>query len=67
MHEQRRTERGCPRGDRGQSVGLLRPDHGRHLWDENTTRRPRPGYGLYDRALGIQYLLGVWDTVEYRG
>ncbi len=42
--------------------GYLRPDHGRHLWDENTTRRPRPGYGLYDRALGIQYLLGVWDA-----
>ena len=42
--------------------GYIRPDHGRHLWDENTTRRPRPGYGLYDRALGIQYLLGVWDA-----
>jgi mannonate dehydratase len=42
--------------------GYIRPDHGRHLWDENTTSRPRPGYGLYDRALGIQYLLGVWDA-----
>jgi mannonate dehydratase len=48
-------------------TGYIRPDHGRHLWDENTTRRPRPGYGLYDRALGIQYLLGVWDTVRYQG
>jgi mannonate dehydratase len=48
-------------------TGYLRPDHGRHLWDENTTRKPRPGYGLYDRALGIQYLLGVWDTVNYQG
>lgn len=45
-------------------TGYLRPDHGRHLWDENTTRRPRPGYGLYDRALGIQYLLGVWDAAQ---
>lgn len=44
--------------------GYVRPDHGRHLWDENTTRRPRPGYGLYDRALGIQYLLGVWDALS---
>lgn len=45
-------------------TGYIRPDHGRHLWDENTTNRPRPGYGLYDRALGIQYLLGVWDAVR---
>ncbi|HEY0217763.1 MAG TPA: mannonate dehydratase [Cellulomonas sp.] len=48
-------------------TGYVRPDHGRHLWDENTTRRPRPGYGLYDRALGIQYLLGAWDAATYRG
>ena len=48
-------------------AGYIRPDHGRHLWDENTTRKPRPGYGLYDRALGVQYLLGVWDTVRYGG
>lgn len=36
--------------------------------DANTSRRSgvRPGYGLYDRALGIQYLLGVWDAVRYR-
>lgn len=46
-------------------TGYLRPDHGRHLWDENTTNRPRPGYGLYDRALGIQYLLGAWDAFRY--
>lgn len=45
--------------------GYIRPDHGRHLWSENTPEgRPRPGYGLYDRALGIQYLLGVWSTVR---
>lgn len=28
---------------------------------ENTTRGPRSGYGLYDRALGTQYLFGLWD------
>lgn len=38
----------------------IRPDHGRHLWNENC----RPGYGLYDRALGIMYMLGVWDSLE---
>lgn len=47
-------------------TGYIRPDHGRHLWNENTTNKPRPGYGLYDRALGIQYLLGVWDAINYR-
>jgi mannonate dehydratase len=47
--------------------GYIRPDHGRHLWTENTTQRDqtRPGYGLYDRALGVQYLLGVWDSANY--
>ncbi|HEY0188175.1 MAG TPA: mannonate dehydratase [Cellulomonas sp.] len=44
--------------------GWIRPDHGRHLWDENTTNPPRPGYGLYDRALGVQYLLGAWDAAR---
>ena len=34
--------------------GYVRPDHGRHIWGEVC----RPGYGLYDRALGIMYLLG---------
>jgi mannonate dehydratase len=42
--------------------GYCRPDHGRHLWGEKC----RPGYGLYDRALGIMYLLGVWDSLERR-
>ncbi|WP_079475449.1 mannonate dehydratase [Marinococcus halophilus] len=37
--------------------GCIRPDHGRHIWDEEG----RPGYGLYDRALGIMYMLGIWD------
>ena len=46
--------------------GYIRPDHGRHLWSENTEAgKPRPGYGLYDRAMGIQYLLGVWDAYRY--
>ena len=40
--------------------GYVRPDHGRHLWGEEC----RPGYGLYDRALGVMYLLGLWDAYE---
>jgi mannonate dehydratase len=38
-------------------TGPLRPDHGRMIWGE----RGRPGYGLYDRALGIAYLQGLWE------
>jgi mannonate dehydratase len=38
----------------------VRPDHGRHIWNE----KPRPGYGLYDRALGIMYIWGLWDAFE---
>lgn len=37
----------------GGYTGYLRPDHGRHLWTENTTNKPRPGYGLYDRGLAF--------------
>lgn len=40
--------------------GYMRPDHGRMIWDEQA----RPGYGLYDRALGSQYLLGLWEALE---
>ena len=40
--------------------GYIRPDHGRHIWGEQC----RPGYGLYDRALGIMYLWGCWDMLE---
>lgn len=40
--------------------GYARPDHGRHIWDEQC----RPGYGLYDRALGIMYLWGAWDAAQ---
>ena len=43
--------------------GYIRPDHGRHLWDEKPGN-VRPGYGLYDRALGIMYMLGAWDLME---
>ncbi len=42
--------------------GYMRPDHGRHLWGEEDTCRP--GYGLYDRAMGIMYMLGIWDQLE---
>jgi mannonate dehydratase len=38
--------------------GPVRPDHGRMIWDETG----RPGYGLYDRALGAAYLLGLWHA-----
>jgi mannonate dehydratase len=38
-------------------AGPMRPDHGRMIWGE----RGRPGYGLYDRALGATYLQGLWE------
>ncbi len=40
--------------------GYLRPDHGRNIWGENG----RPGYGLYDRALGITYLNGLYEAIK---
>ncbi|MDF2930544.1 MAG: mannonate dehydratase, partial [Anaerospora sp.] len=30
------------------------------IWGETG----RPGYGLYDRALGVEYLLGLWEALE---
>ena len=39
--------------------GPMRPDHGRMIWGESG----RPGYGLYDRALGSMYLQGLWEAV----
>lgn len=39
--------------------GYARPDHGRMIWGE----KARPGYGLYDRALGITYLNGLWEAI----
>ncbi|TPE70053.1 mannonate dehydratase [Halalkalibacterium halodurans] len=41
-------------------TGPLRPDHGRMIWGE----KGRPGYGLYDRALGATYLNGIWEAVS---
>ncbi len=40
--------------------GPLRPDHGRAIWGEVA----RPGYGLYDRALGAEYILGLFEAIE---
>ena len=40
--------------------GYVRPDHGRMIWGE----QGRPGYGLYDRALGAAYINGIWETLE---
>ncbi len=42
--------------------GYIRPDHGRHLWGEEKVCRP--GYGLYDRALGVMYMLGIIDSLR---
>ncbi|HEX6558440.1 MAG TPA: mannonate dehydratase [Longimicrobiales bacterium] len=39
--------------------GCMRPDHGRMIWGETG----RPGYGLYDRALGATYLQGLWEAI----
>ena len=44
--------------------GYVRPDHGRHIWGEE--KWARPGYGLYDRALGIMYINGLWDTLNHK-
>lgn len=40
--------------------GYVRPDHGRNIWDEDG----KPGYGLYDRALGACYLNGLFEAIE---
>ncbi len=46
--------------------GPLRPDHGRQIWSERQGHPRgadvRPGYGLFDRALGATYLLGLWQA-----
>ena len=41
-------------------VVFVRPDLGRMIWDEVG----RPGYGLYDRALGAVYLNGLWEAID---
>ncbi len=40
--------------------GPFRPDHGRAIWNEVAM----PGYGLYDRALGAQYILGLYEAIS---
>jgi mannonate dehydratase len=41
-------------------TGYIRPDHGRMIWGETG----KPGYGLYDRALGAVYLNGLWEGIR---
>lgn len=43
--------------------GYLRPDHGRMIWGE----KGKPGYGLFDRALGASYMSGIWEALEKNG
>jgi mannonate dehydratase len=38
--------------------GYFRPDHGRMIWGE----MGKPGYGLYDRALGSAYINGLIEA-----
>lgn len=40
--------------------GFVRPDHGRMIWGEVG----KAGYGLYDRALGLAYLHGLFEATE---
>ena len=40
--------------------GYIRPDHGRMIWGESG----RPGYGLYDRGLGVMYINGLWEAIN---
>lgn len=40
--------------------GYVRPDHGRNVWGEDA----KPGYGLYDRAMGACYLSGLFEAVQ---
>ena len=40
--------------------GYVRPDHGRMIWGEDG----KPGYGLYDRALGATYINGLFEACE---
>ena len=43
--------------------GYIRPDHGRMIWGETG----KPGYGLYDRALGAVYINGLWEAIDKMG
>lgn len=41
-------------------TGYVRPDHGRNIFGEDG----KPGYGLYDRALGAAYINGLFEMAE---
>lgn len=41
--------------------GYFRPDHGRMIWSE-VGSSAKPGYGLYDRALGSAYINGLIEA-----
>ncbi|MCL2610023.1 MAG: mannonate dehydratase [Treponema sp.] len=41
--------------------GPVRPDHGRSIWGETDCM---PGYGLYDRAIGLSYLSGLLEAIQ---
>ncbi len=43
--------------------GYVRPDHGRMIWGETG----KPGYGLFDRALGAAYINGLFEACEKQG
>lgn len=43
--------------------GYVRPDHGRMIWGECG----RYGYGLYDRALGAAYIVGLFEAIGKMG
>ena len=40
--------------------GYVRPDHGRNIFGEGG----KPGYGLYDRALGAAYINGLFEMAK---
>ena len=40
--------------------GYVRPDHGRNIFGEDG----KPGYGLYDRALGCAYINGLFEGIS---
>ena len=40
--------------------GYVRPDHGRMVWGETG----KPGYGLFDRAMGATYINGLFEACE---
>ena len=41
-------------------TGYVRPDHGRNVWGEDA----KPGYGLFDRAMGATYLTGLFEAIQ---